>query len=82
MCIRDRVYVVVDSTGADGKAIKRVERRPISVGDQKGGLVAVSKGVAAGDEVVIAGQVKLQNNVPVKVDNAIALKPGAAEPVR
>lgn len=78
----DSVYVVVDSTAADGKAIKRVERRPIAVGDQKGGLVAVSKGVTAGDEVVIAGQVKLQNNVPVLVDNAIALKPGAAEPVR
>lgn len=78
----DSVYVVVDSTAADGKAIKRVERRPIAVGDQKGGLVAISKGVAAGDEVVIAGQVKLQNNVPVTVDNAIALKPGAADPVR
>lgn len=78
----DSVYVVVDSTSADGKAIKRVERRPIVVGDQKGSLVAISKGVAAGDEVVTAGQVKLQNNVPVKVDNAIALKPGAAEPVR
>ena len=24
----------------------------------------------------------LQNNVPVMVDNAIALKPGAADPVR
>lgn len=78
----DSVYVVVDGTGADGKPVKRVERRAVTVGDQKGGLVAIARGVAAGDEVVTAGQVKLQNNVPVTVDNSIALKPGASEPLR
>ncbi|MCC7045667.1 MAG: efflux RND transporter periplasmic adaptor subunit [Alphaproteobacteria bacterium] len=78
----DSVYVVVDGTDAAGAAIKRVERRPITVGDQKAGLVAITKGVRQGDEVVTAGQVKLQNNVPVLVDNSIALRQGAAEPLR
>jgi len=78
----DSVYVVVDSTDAKGQAMKRVERRAITAGDQRGGLVAVTKGIAAGDEVVTAGQVKLQNNVPVQVDNSIALRQGAAEPAR
>jgi multidrug efflux system membrane fusion protein len=78
----DSVYLVVESAGADGKPIKRVERRSVSVGDQKGGLIAIVKGVQEGDEVVTAGQVKLQNNAPVLVDNSIALRQGAAEPVR
>lgn len=78
----DSVYVVVEGTDAAGKPIKRVERRAVTVGDQRGGLVAVIKGLAAGDEVVTAGQVKLQNNVPVKVDNSIALRPATPEPTR
>ncbi|MCC6467335.1 MAG: efflux RND transporter periplasmic adaptor subunit [Alphaproteobacteria bacterium] len=78
----DSVYVLVDGTDAAGGAIKRVERRAVSVGDQKSGLISIVKGLREGEEVVTAGQVKLQNNVPVLVDNSIALRQGAAEPLR
>ncbi len=78
----DSVYVVVDSTAADGARIKRAERRPVTTGDQRNGLIAIAKGVEEGEEVVIAGQVKLQNNAPVLVDNSIALRQGAPEPLR
>ena len=78
----DSVYLVVGGADATGKPIKRVERRAVSVGDQKSGLISIVKGVQEGDEVVTAGQVKLQNNAPVLVDNSIALRQGAAEPLR
>jgi multidrug efflux system membrane fusion protein len=75
----DSVFVVSSTTNAEGKPVRRAERRPVAVGGQTGDRVAVLKGVAAGDEVVTAGQIKLQNNQQVLVDNAIALKPDAAQ---
>jgi multidrug efflux system membrane fusion protein len=78
----DSVYVVQTATNAEGKPVRRVERRSVTLGPQAGDRVAVLKGVAAGDEVVTAGQIKLQNNQQVMVDNAIALRPDAAQTKR
>lgn len=78
----DSVFVVVTTTNAEGKPVRRVERRPVTLGEQVGDRVAVLKGVGAGDEVVTAGQIKLQNNQQVMVDNAIALRPDAAHTKR
>ena len=56
-----------------------VERRFVRLGDARGDRVAIVEGVTAGERVVTAGQIKLQNNSPVVIDAAGAL-PLPAQP--
>jgi membrane fusion protein (multidrug efflux system) len=48
-----------------------VLQRFIQVGDTRGDQVAVKSGVAAGDEVVTGGQLKLRNGASVVVNNKV-----------
>ncbi len=50
----------------DGKAV----RTSVDVGQRRGGRVEIVKGLAAGDMVVIAGQLKLRDGTPVNVADA------------
>jgi membrane fusion protein (multidrug efflux system) len=43
----------------------------VKVGRRFGGLVEITEGVKAGDEVITAGQNRLSNGAPVKVDNTL-----------
>ncbi|MGC9269339.1 efflux RND transporter periplasmic adaptor subunit [Acidiphilium sp.] len=43
----------------------------VTLGQTRGDQVAILKGVQPGDQVVVAGQVKLLNNSPVLIDNKI-----------
>ncbi len=54
-----------------------VERRFVKVGATRGERAAIEEGVQAGEEVVTAGQIKLQANAPVTIDPAPALPPPA-----
>lgn len=45
----------------------------VRVGRHFGGRVEITEGVAGGDEVVTAGQNRLSNGAPVKVDNTVDL---------
>jgi membrane fusion protein, multidrug efflux system len=54
-----------------------VERRFVKVGATRGDRIAIEDGVQAGEEVVTAGQIKLQANSPVAIDPAPALPPPA-----
>ncbi|HYW02991.1 MAG TPA: efflux RND transporter periplasmic adaptor subunit [Gammaproteobacteria bacterium] len=58
----DYVYVVVK-----GKQGPTAKERIVHTGEIRNGRVAITKGVKAGDEVVIAGQVKLRPGARVKV---------------
>lgn len=49
-------------------------RRFVKVGQTQGDRVAILEGIKAGDEVVTSGQLKLQPNGPVRVDNAGRLR--------
>jgi hypothetical protein len=57
-----------------------VERRFIRVGAVRGERIAIVDGLKAGDKVVIAGQIKLQQNSPVTIDQSGALPPPAETP--
>jgi membrane fusion protein (multidrug efflux system) len=58
----------------DGKTI--VNRRQVRTGEVRGTDVAVIDGLAAGDRVVVAGQVKLTNGQAVSVQGeAAAMEP-------
>ena len=75
------VYVVHEGTAdASGKKTLTVTQQFVTTGDTRGDQVTIVKGLAAGDTVVTAGQIKLRNNIPVLVDNAVKL-PDDAHPV-
>ncbi|MGY1893780.1 efflux transporter periplasmic adaptor subunit, partial [Pseudomonas sp. SDT291_1_S447] len=41
--------------------------RFVETGERRGGLVLVSKGLKAGEQVVSAGQLKLDNGTPIAI---------------
>ncbi len=57
-----------------------IERRFVHVGDTRGDRVAIVDGVTAGEEVVSSGQIKLENGMHVRIDNAGAPIPPATLP--
>ena len=65
------VYLVLD-----GKA----RLVPVTLGARQPGMVEVTSGVKEGDEVVIAGQLKLHDGAPVSVKPAPAAAPAATAP--
>jgi membrane fusion protein (multidrug efflux system) len=60
---------------AEGKA----QRVKVKIGQRRGATVEIAEGLKAGDEVVIAGQLKLRDGVPVKAVPA-GEAPAAAKP--
>ena len=56
-----------------------VRQQFVTLGETRGDQVAVLKGVAPGDQVVIAGQLKLHNGTPVEINNKV-LPPDSASP--
>ena len=73
----DSVYLLeVTSKNKEGRPIYVAKRQAVTLGEQRGDLVAILKGLQAGQEVVNAGQVKLQNGTEVIVNNKFLLKTG------
>jgi membrane fusion protein (multidrug efflux system) len=71
----DSVFVIQqDDSGA------RVQRRQVKTGGVRNGRVEIVQGLQAGEQVVIAGQVKLRNGQAVVVDNSIALESQVTHP--
>jgi RND family efflux transporter MFP subunit len=74
----DNVFVVntVKATDKDGKEIEErvIERRFVKTGPVREGRVAIESGLKPGDQVVTAGQNKIDQGSKVVIDNSIALK--------
>jgi membrane fusion protein (multidrug efflux system) len=51
-----------------------VQRRQVETGEVRDGRVEIRKGLAQGEQVVAAGQVKLRNDQPVTIDNSVRLE--------
>jgi membrane fusion protein, multidrug efflux system len=66
------VYLI-DDQGKDAKGQPKLTAKQtfVTVGDTRGDQVAILKGIKAGDQVVVAGQVKLRNGVPVVINNSV-----------
>jgi len=66
------VFVVTEKgKGADGKPQLVAAQRFVTTGPVRGDQIAVVSGLAEGDTVVTAGQLKLRNGMPVRIDNSI-----------
>jgi membrane fusion protein (multidrug efflux system) len=84
----DSVYVVVEKNdkdgkvvaGADGKPQLGVERRFVRVAERRGGQAGIAEGVKEGERVVTSGQLRLQPNSTVVVDERKALEPPKERP--
>jgi membrane fusion protein (multidrug efflux system) len=57
-----------------------VERRFVSTGERRDGLVIISKGLRAGEQIVTAGQLKLDNGASVSLVADQATAPATASP--
>jgi membrane fusion protein (multidrug efflux system) len=67
----DTVFTVTKGKDASGKDQLLAKQSFVTLGDTRGDQVAVLKGVNAGDQVVVAGQLKLKNGSIVTVNNKI-----------
>ncbi len=85
----DNVFVVKPAPQPAGEAAAAgqgdakglvVERRFVRIGPIRGERIAIEEGVKAGERVVTAGQIKLQPNSPVTIDESVALPPPAETP--
>ena len=66
------VFVVDDKgKGANGQDQLVARQVFVTTGDARGDQVAIVKGIDVGDTVVTAGQIKLRNGSPLKVDNTV-----------
>lgn len=63
------IAFVVDKA-PDGQKQRAVRQTFVKTGSVRGDNVAVTDGIKPGDEVVVAGQIKLGNGTPVMVDNS------------
>jgi membrane fusion protein (multidrug efflux system) len=74
----DTVYIVDSKSDADGKPQLTARQTFVTVGPTRGDQVAVLKGVADGDMIVTAGQIKLHNGSTIMIDNKITPTADAA----
>jgi membrane fusion protein (multidrug efflux system) len=63
----DTVYLIVEKDG-----VKTVQTTPVRTGETRGGIIEITGGLSAGQEVVSVGQNKLRNGVTVAIDNSVA----------
>ncbi|MCA0432599.1 MAG: efflux RND transporter periplasmic adaptor subunit [Proteobacteria bacterium] len=73
----DSVFAVVPATTVDKNAKPdelAVEKRFIKVGAIKNGRVEIVDGVKAGEQVVVAGQNKIDQGSKIVINNSLALK--------
>jgi membrane fusion protein (multidrug efflux system) len=89
----DSVYVAKPAPPASGQAQARaapgngsgsepltVERRFVKTGEVREDRVAIASGLAAGEQVVTSGQLKLNQGASIRIDSSQSLKPPEERP--
>jgi len=61
---------LIQQDGNNNKVVKRVF---VTTGDQQGNQVLITQGLEAGQQVVSAGEIKLQNDTQVVINNEVLL---------
>jgi membrane fusion protein (multidrug efflux system) len=72
------VYVIQNGPDAQGRPQMIAHQQFVTTGAARGDQVSIVKGIKAGDIVVVAGQLKLHNDVAVKIDNSVKIPDDAA----
>jgi multidrug efflux system membrane fusion protein len=76
----DSVFVVRESDGDGGEKRLTVTRTYVEVAGRQEGRAAITRGLRAGDRVVSSGQIKLNNDTPVRISDSKTLVPPLALP--
>jgi membrane fusion protein (multidrug efflux system) len=82
------VYVATPKKDKDGNPERddsgqpqlSAEQRSVQTGERRDGVVVVSKGLAAGEQVVTAGQLKLSPGAAIRIGQDAALEPEQGAP--
>jgi multidrug efflux system membrane fusion protein len=77
----ESAFVVRDGKDKEGKPQLTVEQVFVTTGARNNGKVGILKGVAAGDQVVVGGQLKLHTGAPVTISKDRSLENPAEMPV-
>ncbi len=79
----ETIYVIENGPpAADGSARLIARQKLIKAGDRRGDQVAILDGLGTGEQVVVAGALKLRNGSPVTVNNSVAMPNDPAPVVR
>lgn len=70
----DSVFVIEKQGNGTSKTNLVAKRVFVQTGEHRGTLVEITKGISAGEKVVSAGQLKLHDGAPVRIDNQRALQ--------
>jgi membrane fusion protein (multidrug efflux system) len=76
----DSVYAVIDGKDKEGKPQLVVERRFVRVAERRNGQAGIIEGIKEGERVVTSGQLRLQPNAPVAIDDRNSLQPPKERP--
>lgn len=68
----DSVFLI-KSKGKKKHLTLYVTRQYVKVGERRGNLAVIESGIKAGDQVATSGQLKLQNDTHVVIDNSVEL---------
>lgn len=69
----DAVYVITEERNENGEVALKATQTFVRTGDVRNGRVEILSGVQPGDRVVTAGQLKLQKESHVAINNEVAL---------
>jgi len=65
------VYVIQSSADTNGQQQNIARQQFVTTGTTRGDQVSILKGLTSRDSVVTSGQLKLHNNMAVKIDNSV-----------
>ena len=75
-----KVIVGMIVLGQDGQPQLIAERRFVRVADRRDGNVGITEGIKEGDRVITSGQIRLQPNAAVTIDDRPSLVPPKERP--
>lgn len=67
----DIVFIVHETKDKDDKSVLRVKQQFVTTGETRGDQIQILKGLKAGDVIVTSGQLKLQNDSKVIINNNV-----------
>jgi len=67
----DSVFAIREASGESGETVLTADTVFVQTGDTRGDQIAIVSGIAPGDRIVTAGQIKLRNGTRVVIDNSV-----------
>ena len=76
----DNIYVIKTTKDDQGAELNVVERKIVKTGERRNGFIIIDEGIAAGEQIVTSGQLKLDNGAKVAISDTNPLATPAEIP--